>query len=89
MRLRVKIYGKVQGVFFRHYTKRVADRLGIKGWIRNCPNGSVEALFQGSPQALERILRWCKRGPSLAKVERVKVKREKSGSELEGFEIVG
>jgi len=82
----VRIYGKVQGVWFRAHTKDIADKLGIKGWVRNVPDGSVEAVFEGDDESVEKIIEWCHRGPPLARVERVEVEYEEPRGE-EKFEI--
>ena len=74
------IKGKVQGVFFRASTKNKADSLGIKGWVRNTPEGNVEVKANGDPLVLEEFVEWCKTGPSQARVtgvERVVVEEEK------------
>jgi acylphosphatase len=68
---RLAITGLVQGVWYRESMRREAERLGITGWIRNRPDGSVEALVQGSADAVESITRWARRGPEHARVERV------------------
>ncbi|MCD6371499.1 MAG: acylphosphatase [Candidatus Aenigmarchaeota archaeon] len=86
-RIHVKIFGKVQGVGFRVSTKMMAKTLGIKGWIRNCEDGSVEAVFEGKESSVEKILEWCKRGPPLARVDGVEVKEEKYKGEFRNFEI--
>ena len=85
-RAHVRIYGKVQGVWFRAHTKDIADKLGIKGWVRNVPDGSVEAVFEGDDESVEKIIEWCHRGPPLARVERVEVEYEEPRGE-EKFEI--
>jgi len=66
---RVRITGKVQGVFFRWSTSEEARRLGVTGWVRNLPDGSVEALFQGPKTAVEAIIAWCRQGPPKARVD--------------------
>ncbi len=86
-RIHVKIFGKVQGVGFRVSTKMMAKTLGIKGWIRNCEDGSVEAVFEGKESSVEKILEWCKRGPPLARVDGVEVKEEKYKGDFRNFEI--
>ena len=68
---RLAIHGLVQGVWYRESMRREADRLGVTGWVRNRPDGSVEALVQGSPAAVEAITAWSRRGPEQARVERV------------------
>lgn len=65
----VTIYGFVQGVGFRHFVRKMAQDLGIFGWVRNTPNGCVEALFQGDDETIEKILKQCKKGPFLSEVE--------------------
>jgi len=61
----------VQGVGFRYATAHEAERLGLTGWVRNCPDGSVETEFQGERESLDAMLAWCERGPALARVDRV------------------
>ncbi len=85
-RAHVRIYGKVQGVWFRAHTKEMAEKLDIKGWVRNVPDGSVEAVFEGDDEKVEKIIKWCHRGPPLARVERVEVEYEEPKGE-ERFEI--
>lgn len=70
-RLEVQIYGRVQGVWFRGSTREAALRRGLTGWVRNRPDGGVEAVFEGAPAELERILEWCRAGPPGARVDRV------------------
>lgn len=66
-----KIIGLVQGVFFRADTKRKADELGLTGWVRNCEDGSVEVFAQGKEDALEKLEKWCRKGPPAAEVQHV------------------
>ncbi len=82
-RAHVKIYGKVQGVWFRVHTKEMAEKLGIKGWVRNVPDGSVEAVFEGEEENLEEMIRWCHHGPPLARVTKVEIKYEEPKGEKE------
>jgi acylphosphatase len=66
------IHGRVQGVFFRDSTRRKAQELGVRGWVRNRPDGTVEAVAQGDPGTLERLEQWFRDGgPRAARVERV------------------
>jgi acylphosphatase len=74
--VRVKIAGHVQGVFFRASCARLADDLGVSGWVRNLPDGDLEAVFQGPDAAVERILAWCREGPRHARVDAVDVRPE-------------
>lgn len=70
--VKIQIYGRVQGVFFRSEARKMADKLQITGWIRNNPDGSVTALAQGEDDAVNNFIEWCGKGPSFAKVEKVK-----------------
>lgn len=67
----LKIQGRVQGVGYRYSTHKKATSLQLKGWVRNCSDGSVEALFQGEPPSIEEIIRWCHHGPSGAIVHEI------------------
>jgi acylphosphatase len=71
IRKRVVVYGRVQGVFFRDTVRRLAAREGVSGWVRNRPDGAVEAAFEGDPYSVERLVRFCREGPRGAQVERV------------------
>ena len=62
------VSGRVQGVFFRSQTRHIADRYGVNGWVRNLPDGRVEAVFEGEKEAVEALIEFCKRGPSGASV---------------------
>lgn len=81
---RLQISGRVQGVGFRVYMERKARQLGVTGWVRNRRDGSVEATVQGTPEAVDTIIAWARRGPSSAMVSDVKI-TEGSG-EYAGFE---
>ena len=70
----VTVTGLVQGVFFRARTQEEAYRLGVSGWVRNEPDGSVAAHFEGEPGAVEAMVAWCREGPRRARVERVDVR---------------
>lgn len=69
----VVITGRVQGVWFRAWTEEMATGLELDGWVRNCSDGSVEAVFAGAPDNLEKMVKGCWQGPQLAKVENVEV----------------
>lgn len=75
-RKRVRIHGRVQGVWFRGSTQRRARELGLAGWVRNCADGSVEAVFEGPARAVAAAVRFCGDGPPAARVERVEVHDE-------------
>jgi acylphosphatase len=76
IRRRVTVHGQVQGVFFRDTARRLAAQHGVSGWIRNAPDGTVEAAFEGAEDAVERLVRFCHGGPRGAVVERVEVSEE-------------
>lgn len=75
-RAHVFISGQVQGVFFRQEAKDRARTRGVTGWVRNLPDGRVEAVFEGSEESIESVIDWCRRGPSLAEVNSVEVEWE-------------
>lgn len=75
VRVLLRIHGRVQGVSFRYYARRRAASLGLAGWVRNCPDGSVESEAEGPEDAVQRFIDWARRGPSAAEVERVDVQR--------------
>ena len=70
----VTVTGLVQGVFFRAETQQEASRLGVAGWVRNQPDGSVAAHFEGEPDAVEAMVAWCREGPRRARVNGVDVR---------------
>lgn len=72
-RVRARIEGRVQGVFFRATLRETAESLGLAGWVRNLPDGRVEAELQGDPEAVDKALGFCREGPPAARVERVDV----------------
>lgn len=88
VRVHVFIEGYVQGVFFRSNTKSVAERLGITGWVRNLPDGRVEAVFEGDAEAVKKIIEWCWRGPPGAEVTNVDVRYEEYKGEFDDFSII-
>ena len=86
MRRRVIVHGLVQGVFFRDTTRRLAESHGVAGWARNNADGTVEAVLEGSPDAVERLVAFAHRGPRGAQVERVEV-LEEDDEGLSGFAV--
>jgi len=86
IRRRVVLHGHVQGVFFRDSTLRLAEREGVAGWVRNRADGAVEAVFEGEPEAVERLVRFAREGPRGAQVERVDVADEEPEG-LRGFVV--
>ncbi len=69
--VQVRIYGRVQGVWFRAWTEKMATALGLAGWVRNRADGSVEALFVGPPDDVETMVARCREGPPAARVDEV------------------
>jgi acylphosphatase len=86
VRRRVAVYGRVQGVFFRDSVRRRAEEASVAGWVCNRRDGAVEAVFEGLPDAVERLVRFCETGPRQADVARVEVE-EQAPEGLRGFEI--
>ena len=84
---RLLIRGRVQGVGYRDAAVQAAFELGVCGWVRNRPDGSVEALAQGEPEAIERFVAWCRRGPPLARVADVASTDALVEQELDAFEM--
>lgn len=86
-RAHVQVTGRVQGVFFRDSTRQNAERLGLSGWVRNSPDGAVEAVFEGPPEGVREMVRWCEHGPQDASVENVSADFEPARGDLTGFEV--
>ncbi len=83
----VFIEGRVQGVFFRANTREEASLLGLTGWVRNCWDGRVEAVFEGEREKVEKVIAWCKKGPPGAMVRDVEINWEQVTGEYETFSI--
>ena len=71
--VRVQVHGRVQMVWFRSWTQQRAQDLDLSGWVRNCADGSVEAVFRGSAERVDQMIQACHKGPPMAEVERVDV----------------
>lgn len=71
--VKLKIYGRVQGVFYRQSTRAKAQELGLSGWVRNLPDGTVEAQAFGEQEVVNEFVDWCRNGPPHASVERIEV----------------
>jgi len=84
----IRIRGDVQGVCFRYYTKREAERLGISGWVKNASDGSVEALICGSENQLAAMRKWLSRGPPSAEVHQTGARPWQGPLPASGFHIV-
>ncbi|OYY76369.1 MAG: acylphosphatase [Hydrogenophilales bacterium 17-64-11] len=81
---RLRIHGRVQGVWYRESMRREAGRLNVAGWVRNAPDGSVEAVVQGSAAAVDALIQWARSGPPLARVERIEL--DEAHGRFSGFE---
>ena len=86
-RARLKVTGLVQGVFYRASTETQARTLGLTGWVRNCVDGSVEVVAEGSEADLRSLESWCQRGPAGARVSVVELEWLPASGEFVGFEI--
>ena len=87
IRRRVVISGRVQGVNFRYYTRSMARQVGAVGWVRNLPDGNVEAVIEGVPEVVEEVISWCRNGPPSGRVDNVLVQEESPTGEFADFDI--
>jgi acylphosphatase len=87
IRRHVIVSGRVQGVWFRESTRQEAERLGLAGWVRNLPDGNVEAVFEGPVDAVNEVTEWCRQGPLRARVTSV-VPRNEPPEGLTGFRVL-
>jgi len=87
VRAHVFISGMVQGVFFRSETRDEAEKLGVKGWVRNLPDGTVEAVFEGEEKSVKELIEFCRRGPPGARVTDVDIIWENYTGEFRNFEV--
>ncbi|NQU83353.1 MAG: acylphosphatase [Parcubacteria group bacterium] len=87
-RVHIKIYGQVQGVFFRVGIKEKADELGIFGWARNIESGGVEIMAEGEKEKLEKLIEWARQGPESAEVEKAEVKWYNNKEDYNNFKII-
>jgi len=86
-RVHIYVTGIVQGVSFRYYTLQQAVRCGVSGWVRNLPDGRVEAVAEGDEAGVDRFVEWCQEGPRSARVDHVEVLPETPTGEFQGFRI--
>lgn len=89
VRARVVVSGRVQGVFFRYTMAQEAQRWQVKGWVRNCPEGTVEAMLEGEKEKVEGLISWCHQGPPGAVVRKVEVEWQECPEEFASFSIKG
>ncbi len=87
VRRRVIVRGRVQGVWFRESTREAAEKLGVSGWVRNLPDETVEAALEGSPEAVEQVLAFCRVGPPAADVTSIDIRHEPVADES-GFQVL-
>ena len=85
--MHMKIFGRVQGVWFRANTQQAAQRLGLTGWVRNTPDGAVEVHAQGKHEAVDELLSWCHQGPPGARVDKIDFRQAQVDESLRGFSI--
>ena len=83
------IHGKVQGVFYRDYTRKKARELNLTGWVRNNPDGTVEVLCYGKPENIDEFIKWCHQGSPLSNVAYIDIQKQPFEGEgpYESFEI--
>lgn len=86
-RVHVWVSGRVQGVFFRNSTQDAAVQKGVAGWVKNLPDGRVEAVFEGDHDRVEDMVNWCRSGSSFARVDNLEVKEEEYLGDLMEFEV--
>jgi acylphosphatase len=87
VRATVRIKGRVQGVNFRYHTSRTAEQHQVTGWVRNLPDGSVEALFEGRESDVRQVVEWCRQGPASARVEEINIDWEDGRGEFASFRV--
>jgi acylphosphatase len=86
-RVHVFVSGRVQGVFFRQKTKQQAESFGVTGWVRNLPDGRVEAFFEGDEEAVKALVEYCHHGPSYARVTNIDASWEDYRGEFSDFKM--
>ncbi len=86
--LQLVVRGRVQGVFFRASTQREARRLGLSGWVKNRPDGTMEVLVEGEETSIRELYSWAQKGPGAARVERVDARWRSFTGEFPDFRIV-
>lgn len=86
-RVEIRVKGRVQGVFYRVNTQEQAEKLGLTGWVRNTPDGTVEIVAEGEEAKLRSFVDWCRRGPTSAHVEDIRVNFSDATGDFESFNI--
>lgn len=87
IQMKVIIEGMVQGVFYRATTRDRAQMLGLTGWVKNMPDRSVHALFQGSPDLIDQMIEWCWQGSPASRVDHVHTELQELENQLTAFEV--
>ncbi len=88
MRAHIHVRGRVQGIFFRSNCELVANSLGLKGWVRNLPDGRVEIMVEGGEREVNELMEWCHEGPRHAKVKEVDVEWLEAVGEFSSFRVL-
>lgn len=86
-RAHLLISGRVHGVWYRESTRQQADNLGLTGWVRNCESGEVEVVVEGADAAIDKLISWCRTGPSMAKVTDIGVDFDDYSGEFSSFSV--
>lgn len=86
-RVHVHISGRVQGVYYRQTALKIAGELGIYGWVKNTLDGRVEGVFEGDEVKVDNMVEWCRKGPSMSRVDNVEMLEEKYRNEFNDFRI--
>jgi len=84
---KLRISGRVQGVWFRQSTRQTAEKFGVNGWVRNCADGSVEAILEGKRDSVQSVIDWCRQGPELARVDELQIEWLAASGEFSRFEV--
>ena len=87
IRTHITIEGRVQGVGYRANTRRTANQLRLKGWVRNLRDGRVEIIAEGNEEMIDRLIQWCYRGPTSAYVSKVIIEKTEPTGEFNGFHV--
>ena len=88
IRAHLFVTGYVQGVFYRHTAAKNARSRGLTGWVKNLPDGRVEAVIEGEEEPVRRLVEWCRSGPPHATVENVEVSWESFSGDFSGFQVL-
>lgn len=88
VRIHIFVSGKVQGVFFRSSMRKEAQQLDVRGWVKNLPDGRVEAVLEGAREEVNELIKWCSKGPDYARVIGTQVEEEDYSGEFRNFSIL-